>query len=228
MQSRLQNIMRIAVMQPYFIPYAGYFRLFAASDLFVIYDDVQFPKEGWVNRNQLTDASGQSVWLTLPLRKASLSTQIREMQFADHAQEKWQRALQRFPLLHTEAALQHPLRQRIDTLDGTFIDFLTENLKLTCEALGLHDNVIHSSDIAYNRELKGSERLLDLLGQLDCTHYINAPGGQSLYQPEDFRQRGITLAFLPDYGGAKQSILQRLLEEGGPAVRHEIDQYTTV
>ena len=58
-----------AVMQPYFFPYAGYFRLFAASDLFVIYDCVQFPRRGWVHRNLLPDASGSERWLTLPLEK---------------------------------------------------------------------------------------------------------------------------------------------------------------
>ena len=60
----------VAVMQPYFIPYAGYFRLFAASDLFVIYDCVQFPRRGWVHRNRLLDRSGKLRWLTLPLDRA--------------------------------------------------------------------------------------------------------------------------------------------------------------
>ena len=59
----------VAIMQPYFFPYAGYFRLFAASDLFVIYDCVQFPRRGWVHRNLLPDASGSERWLTLPLEK---------------------------------------------------------------------------------------------------------------------------------------------------------------
>jgi hypothetical protein len=56
----------VAIMQPYFFPYAGYFRLLAASDLFVIYDCVQFPRRGWVHRNKLVDASGEARWLTLP------------------------------------------------------------------------------------------------------------------------------------------------------------------
>ena len=60
----------IAVMQPYFVPHAGYFRLFAASDLFVVFDCVQFPRRGWVHRNRLPDAQGRARWLTLPLSKA--------------------------------------------------------------------------------------------------------------------------------------------------------------
>ena len=57
----------VAIMQPYFAPYAGYFRLLATTDLFVVYDCVQFPRRGWVHRNQLPDAAGKLDWLTLPL-----------------------------------------------------------------------------------------------------------------------------------------------------------------
>ena len=59
----------VAIMQPYFYPYAGYFRLFARADLFVVYDCVQFPRRGWVHRNRLTGADGQLQWLTLLLQQ---------------------------------------------------------------------------------------------------------------------------------------------------------------
>ena len=174
--------MRIAVMQPYFVPYAGYFRLFAASDLFVVYDDVQFPKEGWVNRNRLMNHDGNGAWLTIPLKKAPLVTQIKDVHFADQAQTRWEQALQYFPLLQSEGAMQHPLRQHIALLDGVFVDFVIKGLQLACEDLGLPFNVLRSSEISYDRTLKGSERLLSLLNVLGCTHYINSPGGQALYQ----------------------------------------------
>jgi len=76
----------VAIMQPYFIPYAGYFRLFAASDLFVVYDCVQFPRRGWVHRNRLVDRNGALRWLTLPLRSAPQDVLIRDLQFASDAQ----------------------------------------------------------------------------------------------------------------------------------------------
>ena len=77
----------VAIMQPYFIPYAGYFRLFAASDLFVIYDCVQFPRRGWVHRNRLVDASGTERWLTLPIAKAPREALIRELRFRTDARD---------------------------------------------------------------------------------------------------------------------------------------------
>ena len=79
------NPFAVAIMQPYFLPYAGYFRLFAATDLFVIYDCVQFPRRGWVHRNRLVDASGKERWLTLPLAKVPQRTLIRDLCFASDA-----------------------------------------------------------------------------------------------------------------------------------------------
>jgi len=72
-------------MQPYFVPYAGYFRLFSASDLFVIYDCVQFPRRGWVHRNRLVDRTGAERWLTLPIEKAPQDVLIRELRFPPDA-----------------------------------------------------------------------------------------------------------------------------------------------
>src|SRR5215207_8721062 len=89
----------VAIMQPYFIPYAGYFRLFAASDLFVIYDCVQFPRRGWVHRNRLPDATGQESWLTLPLAKAPRDVRIRDLRFSADADQILADRMRRIPLL---------------------------------------------------------------------------------------------------------------------------------
>ena len=72
----------VAVMQPYFMPYAGYFRLFAAADVFVLFDCVQFPRRGWVHRNRFATAAGHLDWLTLPLLKCPRETRIDELAFA--------------------------------------------------------------------------------------------------------------------------------------------------
>src|SRR5437764_15470200 len=80
------GIRTVAIMQPYFVPYAGYFRLLAASDLFVIYDCVQFPRRGWVHRNQIPDAHGRAAWLTLPLAKAPQEVLIRDLAFPEAAE----------------------------------------------------------------------------------------------------------------------------------------------
>src|SRR6188472_3168309 len=89
MAGRVAAPTTVAIMQPYFIPYTGYFRLFAASDVFVIYDCVQFPRRGWVHRNKLIDASGAERWVTLPLVKVPQSTLIKDLEFAPDAGEQF-------------------------------------------------------------------------------------------------------------------------------------------
>src|SRR3982074_1250181 len=89
----------VAIMQPYFIPYAGYFRLFAATDLFVIYDCVQFPRRGWVHRNRLVDASGKERWLTWPMSKVPQQTLIRDLRFAPGAADVFAARLRSFTVL---------------------------------------------------------------------------------------------------------------------------------
>jgi hypothetical protein len=76
--------MIVAILQPYFFPYIGYFQLMQAVDVFVIYDDAQYMKGGWINRNRIR-CSGKSTWLTLPVRRDSreLSINQREYLLAD-------------------------------------------------------------------------------------------------------------------------------------------------
>src|SRR6202011_2722341 len=78
----------VAVMQPYFVPYAGYFRLFTAADIFVAFDCVQFPRRGWVHRNRLALTPGNSDWLTLPIQKSDRDTRIDELVFAPDARAR--------------------------------------------------------------------------------------------------------------------------------------------
>ena len=94
----------VAIMQPYFCPYAGYFRLFAASDLFVLYDCVQFPRRGWVHRNRLPDASGVDRWLTLPIERAPRSVLIRDLAFPPRAVKVFADRLASFPIVARESA----------------------------------------------------------------------------------------------------------------------------
>ena len=110
------SVSTIAIMQPYFLPYAGYFRLFSASDLFVIYDCVQFPRRGWVHRNQFVDRSGVERWLTLPLEKSRQNTLIRDLRFVPNANEVLSERLKSLPLAASEPAGAAPFWRRCKML----------------------------------------------------------------------------------------------------------------
>jgi hypothetical protein len=207
-----RNPFTIAVMQPYFIPYAGYFRLFAASDLFVIYDCVQFPRRGWVHRNRLVDRNGVSRWLTLPLDKAAQSVLIRDLHFPHDAAALLACRLRRFRLTSSE----HSIQQVIDTLryvKGSPVEYIEDLLHEIVAYLGLSWNVVRSSALHIPPLLRGQSRILEIARRLGARRYVNAPGGQSLYDPADFRDAGIELNFLPEYPGPTTSILSRLMEE---------------
>ena len=92
-------LMKVAIMQPYFFPYIGYYRLMQVADVFVIYDNVQFPRRGWVHRNKFTSVKGELQWLTLPLSKHPRSTLINQIQFRDNCYDFMSDQLSRFPVL---------------------------------------------------------------------------------------------------------------------------------
>jgi hypothetical protein len=203
----------VAIMQPYFIPYAGYFRLFAASDLFVIYDCVQFPRRGWVHRNQLIDASGEKRWVTLPLIKAPQSVLIKDLEFPADASEQINARMQPFPDVRSPPAGAESIVQALLQAKGTPLVYIELLLKKITEYLGLRWNVVRSSSLDIQPELHGQDRILEIIRRIGARRYLNAPGGRELYSQTAFDEAGVELNFLPDYDGPNSSILARILIE---------------
>lgn len=212
----------VAVMQPYFMPYAGYFRLFAAADLFVIYDCVQFPRRGWVHRNRLPDAHGASRWLTLPLHRCARETRICDLQFGPQSIERWNVQLRRFAALRGKNAEADTLVGAVRDIKGRPVDFLGDLLGRVCERLDLPFHTLASSRLDLPPHLKGEDRILEILHRVGATTYLNAPGGRRLYHPETFARHGLKLRFLSEYDGPAWSLLHRLLTEPPRDIAREI------
>lgn len=210
----------VAIMQPYFVPYAGYFRLLAAADLFVIYDCVQFPRRGWVHRNRLPDAAGELQWLTLPLAKAPRDAAIRDLAFRPDAAEAMAAEMRRFPLLSVDDP--HGLVDAVRDVCGAPLDYIERLLALAAGALGLPWRVLRSSSLEIPPDVRGQERILAIARAVGARRYVNPPGGRELYQHERFADAGVELRFLSDYEGGYASILARLLQEPAQAVADEI------
>jgi hypothetical protein len=213
--------MRVAINQPYFIPYAGFFRLFAMSDIFVIYDDAQFPKEGWVNRNCLTRHDGEKDWLTLPLKHQPLSTKIKDIAFAAEAKENWKANCRKFPVFSTNNYFASRLKNF--SFEQPPSRLLLYSLSYVLRALGLHRKIVFSSQMNLPVELKGQDKVIAICRALEATHYVNAPGGIDLYDFETFEKNKIRLQILKPYEGSKSSILERLVYERPIKIRKEID-----
>ena len=211
----------VAIMQPYFAPYAGYWRLLAAAELFVIYDCVQFPRRGWVHRNRLPDAKGEAQWLTLPLAQAPYEARIQDLTFAPDAAERMAERVRVFPSLTP----LNPAAERLlhaGPFLGAFVDYAERQLEAACELLGLRCRLIRSSTLDIDPALKAQDRILAILRTVAASDYLNAPGGRALYQDGAFAAEGLKLHFLDDYVGPSWSLLHRLASETVQAVRTEI------
>jgi len=218
--------MRIAVMQPYFVPYAGYFRLFCAADLVVLFDCVQFLRRGWIHRNRFPNSNNELQWLTLPLEKQPQDVLIKELKFASDHQLEWSNRLRKFD--HIFNGADHPLLNSILSLPDEPLNFLVDSLRSTCQTLNLPFQVVLSSELAIPKECKGQERILAIAKHYQATDYINLAGGRELYDTETFRHHGLKLKFLADYVGPYTSILHRVLTEDNAAIARDINQQAKV
>ena len=147
--------MTVAVMQPYFVPYAGYFRLFAAADVVVSFDCVQFPRRGWVHRNRFTTSSGESAWLTLPLRKAPRDALISELIFPGDAGERLDAEIRRFPILARAKNERNSTLLRVLELgsDGVAA-YLSQLVHDVARMLGFERKTLRSSSLDIAPDLK--------------------------------------------------------------------------
>lgn len=184
-------------MQPYILPYLGYFQLLGAVDTFVVYDNIQYTKKGWINRNRVLE-NGQAALFTLPLASASDYLDIRERYLApDFAAEKllarFTGAYRRAPYFpRTLPLLEEVLRYP----DRNLFAYLLHALNRTAAHLGLDTEVRVSSTMPIDHNLKAQDRVLALCEHLGATTYINPIGGVDLYSRRDFADKGVELRFL--------------------------------
>lgn len=214
----------IAVMQPYFFPYAGYFRLMAAADVFVLFDCVQFPRRGWVHRNRLPDDTGELRWLTLPLEKAAYDAPIASLVFRDDAQAEFTKRCRAFPLLRKllETQRDPALTSLLLDLEGSPVDYLERTLRFTADRLSLAPRFLRSSSLGLPGSLKGQERVLAIVEALQGEAYVNLAGGKDYYDPHAFAQAGIDLKLLQPFAGSMESVLAPLARGEEASVRSSV------
>src|SRR5690606_9253547 len=196
--------MKIAIMQPYFYPYLGYFHLIASVDLFLIFDCVQFPRRGRVHRAPLPGANS---WLTLPLARQPRDTLISDLRFSDEGHGAWAARVEGLPWLRNAPALRAALAS---TRAGGVVDYLETHLQIACDALDIRTEMRRSSSYRMAPALRSQERVIALAKAAGATGYVNLPGGRALYDRDAFSAAGLELSFVPDYTGPVQSLLHAL------------------
>ena len=214
---------RIAAMQPYFLPYAGYFRLFLNVDAFIVGDSFQYMRHGWVNRNRLYNELGQLAWLTVPLLHAPTVTEIRDKKFVPDVERKLQKQMRRFPACKSPRPPAIRIAESVSRPRGSLADYLTSLLNLSCEVLGIQQpHVLKMSEILVPDGLRRQDKVLAICRALGANEYVNAPGGRDLYSHDIFARHGVSLHILPPYAGPMESILERLHTETPSALANEI------
>lgn len=190
--------MKLAIMQPYIFPYIGYFQLINAVDKFVIYDDVNFINRGWINRNRIL-VNGKDSLFTIPLKEASQNKLINEIEvnWDSNWKNKWLKTLeQSYKKAPYFEAILPLIQATLASEKLIFSEIIVENLQLICTYLGIGTQIVPSSSIYQNTQLKAQERILDICLQEQANHYINPIGGMELYNKEVFAEKQIQLNFI--------------------------------
>ena len=189
--------MKLAIMQPYFMPYIGYFQLIAAVDVFVAYDNIKYTKKGWINRNRFL-LNGADAMFSLPLKKDSDFLNVVERELAeDFNRDKFLNQLRGAYRRVPHFAETYPLLEQIVRYeDRNLFRFIHHSIVCICQHLGIHTEIRVSSDIAVDHELKSQDKVIALCQALGADTYINAIGGLDLYEKEVFNAFDIELKFI--------------------------------
>lgn len=190
--------MKLAIMQPYFFPYIGYWQLIHAVDRFVIYDDVNYIVRGWVNRNRIL-INDEPIYVTASLHQASQNkkicdTELQPSPFWRNKLVKMVETTYRKSPCFTEV---FPfVEQLISYETDKLSDYLIYQLRALAAFMDINTEFIVTSRCYLNNHLSGQERILDICVQEGATTYINPQGGQALYDHVAFTQCEVDLKFL--------------------------------
>ncbi|MCV6638076.1 WbqC family protein [Candidatus Albibeggiatoa sp. nov. NOAA] len=189
--------MKVAIMQPYFLPYIGYFQLIQAVDKFIILDDVNYIPKGWINRNRIL-VNHQPYLFTLPLQKASQNKKINEL-YLEQDLKQHSKLLKTIYLAYKKAPyfeFYSILEEIVHYPKIQLINYIEHSLQKIMIYLNIQTQMIKSASVYQNQHLKGQARILDICQQEQADTYINLMGGQALYDKNAFAQAGIQLQFI--------------------------------
>ena len=187
--------MTLGIMQPYFMPYIGYWQLMAAVDTYVVYDDVNYIKGGWVARNNIL-LNGQKHMFTITLNGASPNKLFNEITIKDDF-KKFSRliesAYRKAPHYAEVSALLDKIYNYEDKSLGAF---MMNSFQVVLDYLEIDTKLVLSSTIEKDNDLRGKEKVKHICQLLGADTYYNAIGGQELYNKNDFKADGIDLHFV--------------------------------
>ena len=190
---------KIAIMQPYFFPYIGYFQLINSVDEFVIYDNIQYTKKGWINRNRILCNESDKL-ITLPLKKDSDFKDVFERKLSDTWIDDRNKILNLIKASYRKAPFFSETFEIVQKCllydDQNLFNFIFNSIKIINEYLEIKTKMILSSSLNIDHSLKSKHKVIAICKEMNATTYINAIGGVNLYDKDEFLENKIFLNFI--------------------------------
>lgn len=235
--------MKLAIMQPYFFPYIGYWQLINAVDRFVIYDDVNYIKKGWINRNRIL-INGAPVYITVPLHEASQFKHICDTTMIPlNPSPLWRSKLVKMVEVTYRKTpyfeVVFPIIEKLICYEtDNLSDYLAHQLQTLSVFMNINTEFVLTSRCYGNSELSGQKRIIDICKREHAAIYINPQGGQTLYDPKAFQSAGINLRFIvmkpiPYKQRCTEfipflSIIDALMEIGADGIKEHLDAFELI
>lgn len=216
---------KVAILQSNYIPWKGYFDLINSVDEFIFYDDVQYTKNDWRNRNKIKTQNGL-MWLTIPVKHENLNQKIKDTEIA---YTNWNR--KHWNAISLNYSKARYFKQYKELFEEVYLGITTKNLaevnyvfiKLICNILNIHTKLSYSTN--FKPAIGRVERLVDLCTQAGAGCYISGPSAKNYLNEELFRQEGIQVEYVdysnyPEYNQLhgpfvhEVSIVDLILNEG--------------
>jgi len=193
-------------MQPYFFPYIGYWQLISAVDTFVIYDNIQFSKKGWFNRNFILVENKKALF-SIPLKKGGNSLNVVDRSLADNSDKQIKKIIAQIKSHYNKAPNVKEASMLIEDVffnrEKNLFNYIYNSVVMICKYLEIDTKIMISSSIGIDHSLKSQDKVIAINKNLKSDEYINPIGGVDLYKKDDFINNDIKLSFLeskvPEY-----------------------------
>lgn len=191
--------MKVALMQPYFFPYIGYFQLIDAVDEFVIFDNAQYIRRGWINRNRILNAQKETVYINIPVQKAPRETKIKDMVIDN---SNWKDTIFHQLKYYRKAPhydfMMDFLNDGLNSNTPSLSELNTSLLKKVCNLLEIDTTItVLSEQFPFLNDMNAADEWgIEVSKALDATTYINAIGGMDFYDPQKYRAHGLDIQFV--------------------------------
>lgn len=192
--------MRLAIMQPYFFPYLGYFSLIKHTDELISFDTAQYIRHGWVNRNRILKPGSGWQYIRVPVAKHSQKSRINEVEIAD---KKWgEIILRQLDHYKKKAKYYRPvvnwIKTVLDTKQRKVFKLNVELLEAVCDYLkiGFKHRLYSELDINIGPVRQPGEWALKICEAVGASEYVNPPGGGELFDRRRFKDSGVELFFI--------------------------------